>query len=1387
MKKHFFTNLAKLILFAAVLICCSNAYAAQKCGIRVGYTKFANASGATGAFCTNLLLFEGTANESMYSSFGCGDPTGAANLNQNNYTIVQSTGNFGSNGTPTINYTPATGGGLYVVNTYGNQDFAVYAIDGLTNGETYTVRVVLVGLSDVSSGSWCDQQIMRPQIYVTRPGGVSTSGGGLSNGSKRTLAHASGCTNADGFPTGGTNWDINNGGNQTLNPNGHRVEFTCDVRVGGNNVGGGNSQWADTGFEIHFKYPGNQNQGNQWILGIEEIEITGCVEQEIISSQGINPCEGSPTTLSAGGLGMTTDVYEWSVNGTIISGETGYRITVVPPVGTTTTYTVRNVGTNAAFWNPPAGYLSLAVTPANCCGAAATRFTVPKVCSPPSITSSTATDAAWNMAPWTDVDKNIGIDGNAPNCPGTAVPVNPAGRWRSVYDDDYIYFLVQLYGPAPLNNYTYNGSDGWGASAVEIYLANNNINPGNAQTQQKQFGFGINSPNGNIIRYAAAAVGGAAYPDALLFQELGSWYFKTRIPLTANGYSPNNPYMYMELTINQSVNGNCRISQTATWNPVTHHWERADSYTEAPFSSCASVVAVPDTICAGESVNLSTQMTAAGGTDYTWEQSLNETGPWTPIYGTPAPSTTNTIEAYPTISGSTVMTSGTIYYRAIHGGVATCPAKVVVQPSIAVANPVGASICAGETAQIKADVASGTVSWYAASSGGTALGTSASGALWTTPTLYTNTTFYAEATNNTCPSAARVAVLVTVTPENTITLTSDSSTLNQSICFGEPITSIVYTTTGATGVTVTGWPNGLMYAWSVGSGAIGTLTIYGTPTSTAGSPFNFIVTLTGGCGDVTATGTIVVNPIPVVTFSTIPSGVAHLSCAVASIDLTASGAGTGGTYSWNTGANTASINVTTAGTYIVTATNAGGCSKVDSIVITQDNNMPVISVSGTTTVCDGASTVLTASGATTYTWTAGGFSATGASVTLYPTTTTTYTVTGDAGAGCTGTTTVTVVVKPTYNGGTDAVTICETELPYTYPKNGQVFTTGGSHQVNFSSVDGCDSIITLTINVTPVAPQFDTQNVCKADLPYRYQNAAFGIDTLFNTNTISGNYVFNQNCGSMTLTLDILDAVNSEKPVFPNICADDGFFYIQVEPTGAAGDVVATDFEIIFPAGSFFADKQGEVEGGNKIRVDIPADIYPDVYTCTIKLKNPISCADKEFVNVTFDVYYPNSIMQQKWNNVIALYNEYYNGGYQYTGYQWFKNGAMLPGETNSYIYIGAGEIFNLTDEYYVQLTRIDGSKMFSCPIELEERSNVSVYPTIVSGGGNITIYSQSPRKAVANIYTVTGILVGAENLSEALINTIAAPTQQGTYLLEIRTQDNSERQVVPIVVSRQE
>jgi hypothetical protein len=85
----------------------------------------------------------------------------------------------------------------------------------------------------------------------------------------------------------------------------------------------------------------------------------------------------------------------------------------------------------------------------------------------------------------------------------------------------------------------------------------------------------------------------------------------------------------------------------------------------------------------------------------------------------------------------------------------------------------------------------------------------------------------------------------------TINLTSSSSTDAQNICVNSLVTDITYTTTGATGATFSGLPNGVSGNWSEDIA-----TISGAPTQTG--IFNYSVSVTG-CTGIVASGTITAN------------------------------------------------------------------------------------------------------------------------------------------------------------------------------------------------------------------------------------------------------------------------------------------------------------------------------------------------------------------------------------------------------------------------------------------------------------------------------------------------------------------------------------------------
>jgi gliding motility-associated-like protein len=178
-------------------------------------------------------------------------------------------------------------------------------------------------------------------------------------------------------------------------------------------------------------------------------------------------------------------------------------------------------------------------------------------------------------------------------------------------------------------------------------------------------------------------------------------------------------------------------------------------------------------------------------------------------------------------------------------------------------------------------------------------------------------------------------------------------------------------------------------------------------------------------------------------------------CNGSTATLTASGAST---YLWNTGSTANPLNVTpaTTTTYTVTGTAVGGCTGTATATVTV-NPLPVTAVTSAT-VCDGVTATMTASGATTYAWSAGATSTGVTTADATPSTTTTYTVTGTS-LGCTSTAVSTITVNP--------IPVTTVNSPSICPATTANLTAGGATTYTWSA--GATSTGVNTATATPAA------------------------------------------------------------------------------------------------------------------------------------------------------------------------------------------------------------------------------------------------------------------------------------------------------------------------------
>lgn len=226
---------------------------------------------------------------------------------------------------------------------------------------------------------------------------------------------------------------------------------------------------------------------------------------------------------------------------------------------------------------------------------------------------------------------------------------------------------------------------------------------------------------------------------------------------------------------------------------------------------------------------------------------------------------------------------------------------------------------------------------------------------------------------------------------------------NINIYLPPPTMSVTSPTAGCTGSAITFTNNTLGaagYTWSANPAA--TISApNGTNTNiTFATAGLYTITLVANNGTVTAslTKTISVAVQPTVALTTSSNNI----CSGTTLTLTASGAST---YSWSTSATTSTIAVTpTANTTYTVQGNNANCFQVQSVAINATLT-PTVSVTNQT-ICASGTATLTASGASTYSWSTG---STSNPLLVSPASNTVYTVIGKNGI-CANTKTVSVTI-----------------------------------------------------------------------------------------------------------------------------------------------------------------------------------------------------------------------------------------------------------------------------------------------------------------------------------------------------------------------------------------
>jgi hypothetical protein len=279
-------------------------------------------------------------------------------------------------------------------------------------------------------------------------------------------------------------------------------------------------------------------------------------------------------------------------------------------------------------------------------------------------------------------------------------------------------------------------------------------------------------------------------------------------------------------------------------------------------------------------------------------------------------------------------------------------------------------------------------------------------------------------------------------------------------------------------------------------------------------------------------------------------------------------ANAGGVFTVNGGTTTVtSFTPTTIGTNTVTYTNSSVACITSSTTIVA--NTPTVSASASSaSICAGSSATLTATGATNYTWTAGGNASTEV---VSPSTASTYTVTGET-AGCSNTTTVSLSVNalPTVTASASNASVCAGSTAtltaggatnYTWTAAGtastQVVTpTAASVYTVTGETAGCSSTATVSVgvNAIPVVSAISSQTLLCDD-------GSTGT-AILTASTSATTYLWSDGATTMTTAVTPTTTTTYTVTVTELGCSADAFVTVTVSNCNGVKELVANGINI---------------------------------------------------------------------------------------------------------------------------------------------------------------------------------------------------------------------------------
>lgn len=329
--------------------------------------------------------------------------------------------------------------------------------------------------------------------------------------------------------------------------------------------------------------------------------------------------------------------------------------------------------------------------------------------------------------------------------------------------------------------------------------------------------------------------------------------------------------------------------------------------------------------------------------------------------------------------------------------------------------------------------------------------------------------------------------------------------------------------------------------------------------------------------------------------------------------------------------------------------------------------------------------------------------------------------------------------------------------------DGKWFNSDTTYVAKYISYAGCDSTSILYLRVMPVvADTYRHDSICS--------DGGVTINGVRYTQPLD-NYLIMlktpHGCDSAVyLTLTVNERIQGGVEPIPVACADDQQLFITLNIAAGQYDSILVTFNTPELRDTMIYEKNLSL-----ITIPYSEHVTPGYYVAELTFYQ--FCCGEHVERQNFEIRYRSSIVEQKWNDVLTVLSPKYNGGFDFTAFQWYKDGEALVGETHSYLY----QPLDFNSEYYVELTRADGLVMTTCPIQPVHHEEQTPYPTVVPAGKQMPMYMEYPTTIW--YYTVSGQLVSTFGLPQGYTD-LPTPEQKGAYIIKaVNTQGETKAQVI--------